>query len=194
MRVLLVGFMGSGKSSVGRALAARLGVPFDDLDAEVEAAAGTTIRALFAERGEADFRRRERRALAALLARPGDRVVALGGGTPAQAGCAALLAAAGDAVSVWLDVPWETVVARVGADGAGTRPLFADPAAARRLYDERRPVYAASDLRCAPAPGEDAAATAERLAALLAARRGPAQGKPARGTSAQGKSAQGTVR
>jgi shikimate kinase len=168
VRVFVVGFMASGKSSVGRALAVRLGVPFSDLDAEVEAAAGATVREIFAEHGEAGFRRREQRALAALLERSGDRVIALGGGTPAQPGCAALLAAA-DGVSVWLDAPWETVVARVRAAGAGTRPLFADEAAARRLYDDRRPVYAASDLCYQPQPGESAEVAAGRLVAWLAA-------------------------
>lgn len=160
--------MASGKSSVGRALALRLGVPFTDLDAEVEAAAGSTVREIFAEHGEAGFRSREQRALAELLERPGDRVIALGGGTPVQPGCAALLAAA-QGVSVWLDAPWEMVAARVRASGSATRPLFADEAAARRLYDERRPVYAASDLRYQPQPGERAEVAAGRLVALLAA-------------------------
>lgn len=168
MRIFLVGFMASGKSSVGRALAVRLGVPFTDLDAEIEAAAGATVREIFAEHGEAGFRRREHRSLAELLERPGDRVIALGGGTPAQTDCAALLAAA-DGVSVWLDASWETVVARVRAAGTGTRPLFADEAAARRLYEDRRPVYAACDLRYPPQPGESAEMAAGRLVSLLVA-------------------------
>lgn len=173
MHVYLVGFMGSGKSAVGRALAARLGVPFADLDAEVEAAAGSSVGEIFARRGETVFRRLEREALAALVARPGPLVVATGGGTPAQPACAALLAGAagGGALTVWLDVPWETLLARIAADGAKQRPLFRDEEQARALLAERRPVYAAADLRLRLAAGEGVEAAASRLAALLAAHR-----------------------
>lgn len=168
MKVFLTGFMGAGKSSVGRILARRLDVPFRDLDDEVEAAAGRTIPEIFAASGEARFRQLEIETLARLL-RPGgleDVVVATGGGTMAQADGAALLRDAG--TTVWLDVPFEVLVERLGeADRAG-RPLFQDPAAARSLYDGRRGDYARADLTVevgsGDTPDEVAARVEERLA------------------------------
>lgn len=164
MKVFLTGFMGVGKSSVGRLLARRLDVPFRDLDEEVESAAGSTIPEIFAASGEARFRQLELETLTRLLRRPGleDAVVATGGGTMAQADGAALLREAG--VTVWLDAPFEVVEERIGGDGGGQRPLFREPAAARRLYRARRDDYARADhvVRITPADSpEDVAARVE---------------------------------
>jgi shikimate kinase len=144
--VWLVGMMGAGKSSVGPALARRLGADFLDVDREVEKRAGTSVASLFAEAGEAAFRRLEREAWEGVAGRP--IVAALGGGAIAQPGAAERLAATG--TIVWLRARAETLLARID-DPAG-RPLLADvPAAARaerlrRLLAEREPCYARADV------------------------------------------------
>ena len=169
MRVFLTGFMGVGKSSVGRLLARRLDVPFRDLDEEVESEAGRSIAEIFAASGEARFRQIDIETLARLLRRPGleDAVVATGGGTMAQADGAALLRKAG--VTVWLDAPFEVVEARIGGDADGERPLFRDPAAARRLYEARRGDYARSDHVVEVAAADSPEEVADRVAGLLRA-------------------------
>jgi shikimate kinase len=110
--------MGAGKSSVGRALAARLGREFVDTDAEIEKTAGASVREIFEREGEAGFRARERAAIDALAGRP--VVVALGGGAIAQPVAAERLAASGTVV--WLRARPETLAARVG--DADARPLL----------------------------------------------------------------------
>ncbi len=86
MRIVLLGYMGSGKSTVGKALAERLNLPFTDLDASIEAETGATIPELFQDRGELYFRKLEHEVLVGLLESGQDRVLSLGGGTPAYAG------------------------------------------------------------------------------------------------------------
>lgn len=142
--VFLVGFMGSGKTVVGRALAALRGWSFSDLDGIVEAVAGRTIEAIFRESGEGTFRALEWEALAGLAERR-RVVVATGGGTFAGSSHRSLIRATGR--SVWLDVPLEIAADRVG-DGAG-RPLWSrgDPLALRIFYERRRAAYALADLR-----------------------------------------------
>lgn len=142
--VFLVGFMGSGKTVVGRALAALRSWSFSDLDGIVEAGAGRTIEAIFRESGEGTFRTLEREALAGLAERR-RVVVATGGGTFAETSHRSLIRATGR--SVWLDVPLEIAARRVG-DGAG-RPLWSrdDPLAMRIFYERRRAAYALADLR-----------------------------------------------
>jgi len=144
-RVLLVGFMGSGKSTVGRLLADALGWEFADFDTEVERTEGRSVAAIFAESGEAKFRAAEARAGEHLLAR--DRVVlASGGGWAATPG--ALRALPEGTLSVWLKVGPDEAVRRT-APLAGVRPLLAggDPVgAARELLRARVAFYADADL------------------------------------------------
>jgi shikimate kinase/3-dehydroquinate synthase len=162
----LMGMMGAGKSAVGAVLAAQLGLPFVDLDREVETAAGCSIAELFASEGEAGFRRRERAALEAVAGRRA--VVALGGGAPAQPGVPERLAASG--TSVYLRARPETLAARIGA-GEG-RPLLAglDPAAReaklRALLAEREPAYRSAAL-VIDTDALDAAAVAAELVQRL---------------------------
>ncbi|HLV81034.1 MAG TPA: shikimate kinase [Chthonomonadaceae bacterium] len=118
--LILIGFMGAGKSTVGKLCAAHLGYAFVDSDAVIEAHAGCSVAQLFAARGERAFRRLERQALAALSARPGV-VIATGGGAVLDADNVALLRARGRVVLL-LASP-EAVLARVGE--AATRPLLA---------------------------------------------------------------------
>jgi shikimate kinase len=136
--------MGSGKSSIGRRLAARLGYPFIDSDAEIEAAAGCSINEIFERYGEAAFRQGERRVMTRLLA-GGPIVLGTGGGAFMDAETRAAIRRS--AISVWLRADLKTLVARCAR--RMTRPLLnvADPAAVlAKLMAERYPVYAAADI------------------------------------------------
>ncbi len=141
--------MGAGKSSVGRALAARLGWPFIDSDEEIERAAGRTIAEIFAEHGESEFRRLESRTLAGLPER--DTVIALGGGAIGSPENRAVLESKG--TLIWLDASIEALVARTSRDAS--RPLLANLSRSERvarlqaLLSERRPAYAQAKLRIA---------------------------------------------
>ena len=135
-RIYLVGFMGAGKTSVGRSLAAQLGWAFVDLDAEIERSQKMTIRDIFQKSGEAHFRQIERENLKRLSARP-RVVIALGGGATVDPDNRLVIDATG--ISVWLNVAFETAARRVSMDG--TRPLFKDPEHAERLYQNRLPIY-----------------------------------------------------
>ncbi|MBR1837159.1 MAG: hypothetical protein IJ783_07705, partial [Kiritimatiellae bacterium] len=137
-KILLVGFMGAGKSTVGKILAARLGVPFSDLDSEISAAAGMPIPAIFARDGEAGFRALETRVAGDVLSRPGSEVVAAGGGFPVREENRALVRAS-NALALLLDAPFETHWARIS--GRRGRPLVRSEAETRALYDSRAQVY-----------------------------------------------------
>lgn len=142
--IVLVGMMGSGKSTVGSRLAARLALPFVDADHEIEVAAGMSIPDIFASRGEAEFRAGEQRVIARLLTQ-GPQVLATGGGAFMNADTRARIAERG--VSVWLKADPDTLMRRVRK--RGNRPLLqtSDPdATLRALLMEREPVYALADL------------------------------------------------
>jgi shikimate kinase len=142
--VVLVGMMGAGKSSVGRRLAARLGIAFVDADVEIEKAAGMTISEIFAAQGEAYFRAGETRVIARLLD-GGPQVLATGGGAFMNADTRTAIRAKG--ISVWLRATLDVLTRRIKR--RGDRPLLknADPAETlRRLIEERDPVYAEADL------------------------------------------------
>lgn len=160
-RIYLTGFMGAGKSEVGRALAARLGYRFLDLDHEIEAAAGAGVGEIFSRRGEAAFRRLESRALAA-TAEAGRVVVATGGGAVVAAANRDLVRRLG--LSVWIDPDFDTILGRLDAAGRHRRPLFADEDQARDLYRRRRDAYRQADFRIAV----DDQATADEVAARIA--------------------------
>lgn len=142
--VVLVGMMGSGKSTVGSRLALRLGLPFTDADQEIEVAAGMSIPDIFAARGEAEFRAGEQRVIARLLGQ-GPQVLATGGGAFMNAETRRRVSERG--VSIWLRADVETLLRRVRK--RSNRPLLqtADPEATlRRLLGEREPVYALADI------------------------------------------------
>ncbi|HET7488244.1 MAG TPA: shikimate kinase [Acidimicrobiales bacterium] len=140
-RILLVGMMGSGKSTVGRALARRLGYPYLDSDEQVIRRTGLTVPELFAERGESAFRAEEKRALAEAVTSDGPVVVSVAGGAVLDPDNRHRLHQGGTVV--WLRAGLPTLTARVGT-GEG-RPLLGEhPAAAMALlYARRRPLYAA---------------------------------------------------
>jgi shikimate kinase len=135
--IVLVGFMGSGKTTVGRLLAGKLGVPFADSDHVIEARAGKLIPRIFAEDGEPAFRQLEHEVIADLLSAE-DRVLALGGGAVTHEGTRAVLAAAAVPV-VYLRVSYAQAMSRVGGDRG--RPMLARPDVAR-LHADRDPLYA----------------------------------------------------
>ncbi len=142
--IVLVGMMGAGKTSIGRRLAGRLGLPFSDADAEIEIAAGCTIPELFERYGERAFREGERRVIRRLLA-GGPRVIASGGG--AFMDPETRKAMREGALSVWLRCPIPVLTRRVAA--RDNRPLLAggDPAAILEgLMARRHPVYAEADV------------------------------------------------
>ena len=163
-RIYLTGFMGAGKSEVGRRLARLLGWQFVDLDQRVEARSGVTIAELFEHRGEAEFRALERAELEATLGRS-RLVVATGGGTVAQPGALELLRGRG--LIVWLKLPFAELAARVEADGAGARPRYGDRRRARQLYRERLPFYGQADLVLATDGEESVESVVRRLRAEL---------------------------
>jgi len=161
--IYLVGFMGSGKSTVGRALARRLGWSFFDIDAEIERAESMTIAGIFDMRGEDEFRRIETEVLLGHVrsiecGRPA--VVALGGGAFAAPAARQLVSENG--ISVWLDCDFETVARRVGRDPA--RPLAREPQAFHALFLARRETYSQADIHL-PIADEDAESVVEALLA-----------------------------
>lgn len=142
--IVFVGSMGAGKSTIGRRLAARLGMPFVDADAEIERAAGCSIEDIFALHGEPAFRDGERKVIARLLAGP-PHVLATGGGAFMDPETRAAIRAAG--ISIWLRADLDLLMARVSRRNG--RPLLAkgEPREVlRRLMDERHPTYAEADI------------------------------------------------
>lgn len=170
MRIFLTGFMGAGKSTVGRLLAARLGAIFVDLDDEIERVTGKSIRQLFAEGGEAHFRRVESDVLGALVrALPEQGVVATGGGTAAQPANLRFLKTHG--LVVWLHPSFATLAARIGESGKADRPLFETESQALELYRSRLPAYRQADLEVKVANDEAPEEVAARISFLLQRRR-----------------------
>src|SRR5690348_8099742 len=137
--VVLVGLMGVGKSTVGRRLARRLGLPFVDSDAEIEDAAGRPAAEIFERYGENDFRDGERRLVARLI--EGDlRVIATGGGAYVDPRTRKLLNER--AITVWLDAPVDILAERTSRRDTRAQLRNADPKAVlQRLAEERRPSY-----------------------------------------------------
>jgi len=144
MRIVLVGFMGCGKSAVGRVLADRLGGRFVDLDEAIMAAFGMPVREIFDLHGEEAFRREESRLLEVALAEA-PVVVAAGGGAFCREANRRLIHEA-HGLAVFLDVPWEVLEERLRGQ-VSDRPKFESPASARRLFDSRYPAYASADFR-----------------------------------------------
>ncbi len=166
--IVLVGLMGAGKSTVGRRLAARLGLPFVDADAEIERASGLSIAEIFERFGEAHFRDGERRVIARLIGGP-PKVIATGGGAFVAPDTRALILRT--AVAVWLDADIATLAERVKR--RDTRPLLRDRDPAEVLAElarVRNPLYAEAHIHISskPTPHE---ATVKAIVAALAAHR-----------------------
>jgi shikimate kinase len=138
-RIVLTGFMGSGKTTLGPLVAVRLGWSFIDVDDVIEAEAGVTIAELFARHGEAAFRERERATIARLAA--GDSLVlALGGGAIEHAATRTLLLTAPGTLLIHLEVALATTLKRCQGTEQ-TRPILADQANLAARYQRRLPLY-----------------------------------------------------
>src|ERR1700720_43499 len=171
--VVLVGMMGAGKTSVGKRLAAKLGLPFVDADAEIEAGAQLTISEIFERFGEAYFREGERKVIARLL-NGGPLVLATGGGAFMNATTRDNIARQG--LSIWLKPSFDVLLARVRKKS--NRPLLrtADPEETlRRLLEERSPTYALADFTI-----ESLDAAHDSVVDAILMRLHSALGKPAR--------------
>jgi shikimate kinase len=159
MKIYLVGFMGSGKTTVGRELSARIETPFFDLDELIEAAEKQSIKEIFVEKGEAYFRKRERDILKSTRHLEAG-VIATGGGTFTFEENIQFIQSEG--LSVYLSAPYSLLRARVG-EKAAERPMFRDDMVAHELFQSRIRFYRMSDvtidIREEETPGE----IAERL-------------------------------
>ncbi|UWZ81666.1 shikimate kinase [Occallatibacter riparius] len=169
-RIVLTGFMGSGKSTVGPLVAARLGWRFLDVDDVIVAEAGMAISDIFARHGELAFREIERNTIARLAGEDG-LVLALGGGAIEDADTRELLLHAPGTILVHLEVALETMLARCsGTDGA--RPVLADRANLAARYERRLPLYRAAHVsiaadRLTPEQVTDAVVQAGRARRLV---------------------------
>jgi len=162
--VALVGMMGAGKSSIGKRLAERLGLPFVDADATIEDAAHCTIAEIFERYGEPEFRDVERRVIARLLAEP-PCVLATGGGAFVDPTTRARIK--DSAISVWIKAPVEILLSRVKR--RETRPLLKDGdprETLTRLMAEREPSYAEADIAIESGDGPHTVAVDRIVSAL----------------------------
>ena len=165
--MVLVGFMGAGKSSVGAALSRHLGWPFEDLDERIQARERRSVEDIFRQSGEVAFRQLEHAALRTLVDElgPSAKVVALGGGAFVQENNAALLEEAG-LPTIFLDAPAEELFRRCQEQQL-ERPLRGDAQEFHRLYASRRPCYLKAGLRI-----ETAGKDVEEVAAEVISRLG----------------------
>ena len=138
-RIVLTGFMGAGKSTIGRILASRIGWAFLDVDTHLENRTGATISQLFERHGEARFRRLESSALASALART-HTVLALGGGAPEEITNRLLVEQTPATLTIFLDAPFPTLVDRCMLQDIA-RPVLEDPVAAQLRFARRHPLY-----------------------------------------------------
>ena len=168
-RIVLTGFMGAGKTTVGRLLAARLNWDFLDLDAYIESRAGLSVPSIFSAHGEAHFRQLESAALASALGR-NRLVLALGGGAPEVLTNRLLLEQTPATSTIFLDAPFPTLFDRCMMQalnpGPTDRPVLADPAAAEARFLARHPIY----RRLARLTLDTASLTPEETVAALLAR------------------------
>lgn len=160
--IFLVGFMGSGKTTVGRLLAERLSRRFIDLDERIVQRAGKTIPQIFAEDGEPYFRRLESELLGEVVNEP-DAVISLGGGTFADDANRRRVKERG--VSIWLECPLEIILKRL--EGTSDRPLNTSPEQLRDLLESRLSGYSQADFRIDASRAAPAELVEEILRVLL---------------------------
>jgi shikimate kinase len=160
--IFLVGFMGAGKTVIGRELARALEFEFIDLDETIERRAGASVKEIFSTRGEAEFRRMEHEALEQCLDLS-DYVIALGGGAFVKRENRELASRAG--ITVWLDCPIDVCLERIRKDK--TRPLLGERTQMQLLLQQRQPFYRLADYRV-ESSGRSPAEIALEIARLIA--------------------------
>lgn len=165
-RIFLVGFMGSGKTAIGRRVAERLGVPLVDLDEEIERTWGLTVRAIFEKSGEATFREREAAFLEGTRSLS-NAVVSTGGGSWVSESNRRTITGLGTAV--YLDVPFETICTRLA--GKTDRPLFMSISQAASLYGEREAFYRMASVHVSLTGRESIEESADRVLSAVYDRR-----------------------
>jgi len=166
-RIVLTGFMGSGKSTLGRLIAERLGWTFLDLDHYIESRTGISVPDIFALHGESHFRRLESTALVSALGKT-NTVIALGGGTPEILTNRLLLEQTPGTATIFLDAPFPVLFDRCVLQGI-SRPVLADPALAERRFAQRQPLYRALAHHTIDTSTREAHEAVEAVLAALAA-------------------------
>lgn len=136
--IVLIGFMGSGKSSIGRALAKKKEMYFVDTDALIESFEGQKIRDMFEQKGEAYFRECEKKCFEWLSANVSNAVISTGGGMPTVINDFSSLGK-----TIYLKVDFETLITRLKGEEFDKRPLFQDVEFAQKIFDAREPIYTA---------------------------------------------------
>jgi shikimate kinase len=165
--VFLVGFMGAGKTTVGKALASRLGWRFVDLDNQIESHEGRSVAEIFRRAGEVEFRRAEAEALGSTIEQLDSEhpaIVALGGGAFAQEMIRKLISGIAQP-TVFLDGTADDLMARCRHEGT-ERPLMGDENHFRQLYERRRPAYMEADI-CIQTVGKSPASVVGEIVAAL---------------------------
>jgi shikimate kinase len=168
-RIVITGFMGAGKTTVARALAARLNCAWLDTDAAIVERTGRRIAAIIEEDGEARFRQIEREVLRDILENSHALIISLGGGTWTLAENRTLVTAH-DCLTVWLDAPFALCWQRITDDEAAnqtTRPLARDQAQALALYTVRRDLYSLAAWRVETGAGQSAEDTTTEIMSII---------------------------
>jgi shikimate kinase len=167
-RIVLTGFMGSGKTTLGTLIAGRLGWTFLDLDRHIESRTGLSVPDIFALHGEPQFRRLESTALASALGKA-NTVIALGGGTPEVLTNRLLLEQTPATVTIFLDAPFPVLFDRCVLQGI-SRPVLADPALAELRFAQRQPLYRALAHHTLDTSAVEAATAVDAILAALSTR------------------------
>ena len=166
MKVFLTGFMGTGKTAVGARLAEKMGMEFVDLDLQVEQSAGLSVAEIFAEQGEAEFRRQEQASLREVCDRTEELIIATGGGVVLEAANRELMGRQG--ITIWLDTPLTVIRQRLGHEAGKLRPLYSSTSAIEAVFESRRSDYSKADRHVRVGEHENQDQVAERVAEILA--------------------------